>query len=274
MNLTTEYLGLKLKNPLMPGASPMVDNLDMVRRLEDAGASAIVMHSLFEEQINMEDNARLHHVEMHTESYGEALGYLPKAEDFPFVPDQYLDQIARLKAAVSVPVIASLNGVTIGGWIEYAKGMQQAGADAMELNFYEIPTDPEEPALEVENRAIEILTLIKENVSIPVAVVAVFLVIAALRRSPRCCRGRRAYFLQPVLPARHRHRGTRRAAKPPAFHSRRAQAASALARHRQRHREYLVRRKRRHPQRPRCPQGGLRRRACRADGECPAQARP
>jgi dihydroorotate dehydrogenase (fumarate) len=170
MNLTTEYLGLKLKNPLMPGASPMVDNLDMVRRLEDAGASAIVMHSLFEEQINMEDNARLHHVEMHTESYGEALGYLPKAEDFPFVPDQYLDQIARLKAAVSVPVIASLNGVTIGGWIEYAKGMQQAGADAMELNFYEIPTDPEEPALEVENRAIEILTLIKENVSIPVAV--------------------------------------------------------------------------------------------------------
>jgi len=170
MNLTTEYLGLKLKNPLMPGASPMVDDLDRVRRLEDAGASAIVMHSLFEEQINAEERAQLYHVEMHSESYGEALGYFPQAEDYQFAPDQYLVQIARIKAAVSVPVIASLNGVTPGGWLDYSKGMQQAGADAIELNFYDIPTNPDISAADVEARAVKVLSLIKKNVQIPVAV--------------------------------------------------------------------------------------------------------
>jgi len=170
MDLSTEYLGLKLKNPLMPGASPMVDSLDLVRKLEDAGASAIVMHSLFEEQINLEQNALLHHIEMHSESFGEAVGYFPQAEDFEFAPDQYLEKVAQIKASVSIPVIASLNGVTPGGWVDYARGIQQAGADALELNFYEIPTDPEESALDVETRAIEILALIRENVSIPVAV--------------------------------------------------------------------------------------------------------
>lgn len=170
MNLVTEYLGLKLKNPFIAGASPMVDSLDVVKRLEDAGAAAVVMHSLFEEQIKMEEKSLLEDVEMHKESFGEALNYFPVADEFLYTPDQYLEQLIRLKAAVSIPVIASLNGITPGGWIDYAKGMQQAGADALELNFYDLPTDPERTASDVEARAIHILTTIKQNVNIPVAV--------------------------------------------------------------------------------------------------------
>ena len=170
MNLSTEYLGLKLKNPLMPGASPLADNLDTVRQLEDAGAAAIVLHSLFEEQITLEKQERLRHVEMHTESFAEALSYFPQTDDFPRTPDQYLEHIAQIKAAVGIPVIASLNGLTPGGWIEYAQKMQQAGADALELNFYEISTDPVNTAVDVEVRAIETLLAIKEIVRIPVAV--------------------------------------------------------------------------------------------------------
>lgn len=170
MNLTTDYLGLKLKHPLMPGASPMATNLDYVRRLEDAGAAAIVLPSLFEEQILLEEDARLHHVEMHADASGEAASYLPRMEDFHLTPDQYIGQIVCIKAAVEIPVIASLNGVTPGGWINYAKSMQQAGADAIELNFYDLPTNPEDSALDVEARAIDILEAVKETVRIPVAV--------------------------------------------------------------------------------------------------------
>ena len=112
MNLSTEYLGLKLKNPLMPGASPLADNLDTARQLEDAGAAAIVMHSLFEEQITLERQERVRHIAMHTESFAEALTYLPEMDEFSHTPDDYLDHLARLKAAVGIPVIASLNGLT------------------------------------------------------------------------------------------------------------------------------------------------------------------
>jgi dihydroorotate dehydrogenase (fumarate) len=170
MNLTTEYLGLTLKNPLMPGASPMTANPDFVRRLEDAGAAAIVMNSLFEEQITLEENARLHHVEMHTESFSEALNYFPQMDDFLFTTQQYLDQIALIKESVSVPVIASLNGVTPGGWVDCASKIAEAGADALELNFYDIPTDPDDSALDVEMRAIQIVLAIKQCVKIPFAV--------------------------------------------------------------------------------------------------------
>ncbi len=170
MNLATEYLGLKLKNPLMPGASPLVDDLSTVRRLEDAGAAAIVMHSLFEEQIELERAALDRDVESHTQSFAEALTYLPNEDDFDETSEQYLQLIGKIKATVSVPVIASLNGITPGGWIGHAKLMEQAGADALELNYYDIPSDPNTSGAQVEKRAIDLVSAIRKNISIPIAV--------------------------------------------------------------------------------------------------------
>jgi dihydroorotate dehydrogenase (fumarate) len=117
----------------MPGAAPMADQLDWVKRLEDAGAAAIVMRSLFEEQITHEQQGMVYHMEVHEESFAEALSYFPKQDDFVFGPSQYLDQIRKIKAAVKIPVIASLNGTTAEGWLSYAKKIEQAGADALEL---------------------------------------------------------------------------------------------------------------------------------------------
>ncbi|HAS83463.1 MAG TPA: dihydroorotate dehydrogenase-like protein, partial [Verrucomicrobia bacterium] len=118
MDLRTNYLGLELKHPFMPGASPMVDSLDKVKRLEDAGASAIVMHSLFEEQIQLEESAVQQHVVSHEESFAEAASYLPEADDYLFGPEQYLEQVVQIKQTVQVPVIASLNGTTPRGWVQ------------------------------------------------------------------------------------------------------------------------------------------------------------
>ena len=170
MDLTTNYLGLKLKNPVMPGASPMVDDLGMVRRLEDAGAAAIVMHSLFEEQITSEELAEFAHTENPAGSSPEALSYFPNREDYALGPDRYLAQIARIKEAVSIPVIGSLNGISPGGWTNHAKLIEQAGADALELNVYYIATNPDEPGSAVEQRTLDILRAVKECVTIPVAV--------------------------------------------------------------------------------------------------------
>ncbi len=170
MKLATEYLGLSLANPLLPGASPMVDDLDVVRRLEDAGAGAIVMHSLFEEQITNEQLAEFAHTENPAESFSEAVSYFPSMEDYALGPDRYLDQIAKIKEAVRIPVIASLNGVSIGGWTDHARLIEQAGADALELNVYYIATDPDEPGSMVEKRTVDILAAVKEKIKIPVAV--------------------------------------------------------------------------------------------------------
>jgi dihydroorotate dehydrogenase (fumarate) len=170
MDLSTTYLGLKLPHPIMPGASPMAADLDMVRRLEDAGAAAIVMNSLFEEQITGEQSASLRHVDAHAESSAEATTYFPRPEAYRLGPDDYLDQIRKIKGAVKLPVIASLNGVTKGGWLSYAKQMQEAGADALELNVYYLPTDPAVSASHVEDTAVEMVQEIKKNVTIPVAV--------------------------------------------------------------------------------------------------------
>jgi dihydroorotate dehydrogenase (fumarate) len=169
MDLSTTYLGLPLPHPLMPGASPMVDDLDMVKRLEDAGAAAIVMHSLFEEQISMEQGS-IHQMELHEESFAEALSYFPRSDEYVLGPDQYLRQIQRIKAAVAVPVVASLNGVTPAGWLEYARLIQQAGADALELNVYYLATDPQDTATNVERRLLDIVRTVKDAVTIPVAV--------------------------------------------------------------------------------------------------------
>ena len=170
MDLSTRYLGLTLAHPLMTGASPLVDRLDIVKRLEDAGASAITMHSLFEEQIAMEQRATVHHMESHAESFAEALSYFPDPSDYNLGPDEYLEQIRRIKSAVDVPVIASLNGSTGRGWIDYARMMEQAGADAIELNVYYLATDLDETGLAIEDRVVAISRSVKEAVGVPVAV--------------------------------------------------------------------------------------------------------
>ncbi|MCX6878105.1 MAG: dihydroorotate dehydrogenase-like protein [Verrucomicrobia bacterium] len=170
MDLSTTYLGLPLKNPLMPGASPLVDKLDVVRRLEDAGAAAIVMHSLFEEQITSQQLAEFAHTEFSADSSSEASSYFPRMEDYALGPDRYLEQISRIKEAVDIPVIGSLNGISIGGWTDHARLIQQAGADALELNVYYVATNPNESGTAVEKRTLDILEAVKASVSIPIAV--------------------------------------------------------------------------------------------------------
>jgi dihydroorotate dehydrogenase (fumarate) len=170
MDLSTTYLGLRLPHPLMPGASPMADNLDIVRRLEDAGAAAIVMRSLFEEQIVAEQMAAFRHMEQQAGAHAEALSYFPDTDVFSLGPDEYLEQLRRLKQTVAVPVIASLNGTTLGGWLDFAMRMQEAGADALELNVYYLATDPDETSAEVEGRLLDMLRAVKRAIRIPVAV--------------------------------------------------------------------------------------------------------
>ena len=170
MDLSTKYLGFDLPHPLMPGASPLADDLDTVRRLEDAGASAIVLRSLFEEQIARDQWSVDQHILAHTESFAEATTYLPDPDEFVFGPERYLEHLHRVKAAVQVPVIASLNGTTPQGWLNYARLMEQAGADAIELNFYHVATDLEESGMSVEHRLTEAVRVIREGVRIPIAV--------------------------------------------------------------------------------------------------------
>jgi dihydroorotate dehydrogenase (fumarate) len=170
MDLSTTYLGFKLPHPLMPGASPLVDDLDTVRRLEDAGAAAIVMHSLFEEQITQEALGREAAIDVHEESFAEAMSYFPRPEEYRLGPDQYLEQLRKIKAAVKVPVIASLNGTSVAGWLDYAKLMVEAGADALELNVYYLATQPWEKGEAVERRILDVVATVRKAVKVPIAV--------------------------------------------------------------------------------------------------------
>jgi dihydroorotate dehydrogenase (fumarate) len=170
MNLATTYMGFELPHPLVPGASPLVDDLDTVRRLEDAGAPMLVMHSLFEEQLAHEEINVTLALETPKESFAEALSYLPEPEEFHVGPEEYLDQIRKIKSAVSIPVIGSLNGTTEGGWLRYARLIEQAGADGLELNLYELATDLSETGQEVERRELQVMRAVKGSVRIPVAV--------------------------------------------------------------------------------------------------------
>ena len=170
MDLTTEYLGLKLKSPLVPSASPLTRSVDSIRRLEDAGASAVVLHSLFEEQIAQESNQLDHYLSYFTDAVAESLSFFPQPKDFVLGSEQYLNLIRKAKAAVGIPVIASLNGVTTGGWIAYAKKMEQAGADALELNVYYVATDPATDSAAVESMTVEVLKAVRKAVKVPVAV--------------------------------------------------------------------------------------------------------
>jgi dihydroorotate dehydrogenase (fumarate) len=170
MDLSTTYLGFRLPHPFMPGASPLSEDLDAVRRLEDAGAAAIVMSSLFEEQLAGEQLATHASMEGPAESFAEALSYLPSPEKFALGPEEHLEQLRRVKEAVSIPVIASLNGITLGGWLGFASMMEEAGADALELNTYHLATDPAVSSEEIEARTRDMVRAVRGHLSIPVAV--------------------------------------------------------------------------------------------------------
>lgn len=170
MDLSTNYLGLKLRTPLVVAASPLSENLDTVKQMEDNGAAAVVLYSLFEEQLRQESLELAKNLEHGTFSNPEALTYFPEPEEFNLGPEEYLQHIVRAKKAVEIPVIASLNGSSAGGWTAYAKAIQQAGADAIELNIYYIPTDLNLSAAAIEQNYLDILKAVKSSVKIPVAV--------------------------------------------------------------------------------------------------------
>jgi dihydroorotate dehydrogenase (fumarate) len=170
MDLTTRYLGFDLAHPFMPGASPMVDDLDTVRRLEDAGAAAFVMHSLFEEQLVGEEMAVHHFTEEPAHSFGEAMTYMPSPDEYRLGPHEYLEQLRKIKDAVNVPVFGSLNGTTPGGWLEYSQLIVDAGADALELNLYQVAADPELSGRDLESRSWEMVREVVSALDVPVAV--------------------------------------------------------------------------------------------------------
>jgi dihydroorotate dehydrogenase (fumarate) len=168
IDLSTEYLGLKLANPLVPSSSPLTGKLDSARKLEDAGASALVMPSLFEEAIDYEQKQLERFVHLQALGHYEAQSYQPVPEDYDSELDNYLERIGEFKSALDIPVIASLNGVSTSGWINTGKELQQAGADALELNVYYIAVDPDTRGEEVENRYLQLLADLREHISIPV----------------------------------------------------------------------------------------------------------
>lgn len=170
MDLSTTYCGLSLKNPVVAGAGPLTANLDSIRQLEDAGAAAVVLHSLFEEQIRHDAAELEYHLHHGTEAYQEAVTYFPDVGDYRLGPNQYLEHLRQTKEAVGLPVIASLNGASVGGWTDYARKMQDAGADALELNVYFLATNPKMSGPDVEGMYVRILKSVKETVSIPVAI--------------------------------------------------------------------------------------------------------
>jgi len=169
MDLTTTYMGLPLKNPLVVSSSPLSQELDNIRKMEDAGASAVVLFSLFEEQVRTEDAAMHYFMTFGSESYGEAQSYFPAAEDYDIGPSAYLDLIQSATEAVNIPIIASLNGVTDQGWIDYARKMEAAGAAGIEMNMFSIPANPQLPGQKIESHYVDVLRAIKSSVDIPVA---------------------------------------------------------------------------------------------------------
>jgi dihydroorotate dehydrogenase (fumarate) len=169
INLSTTYLGLSLKNPLVASASPLSKKVDLVRALEDAGAAAVVLYSLFEEQISHESRALDHYLSRGSETYAEALSYFPDLERYNIGPEAYLEHLQRVKQAVGIPVIGSLNGSSLGGWVEYARKIEQAGADALELNIYWLPTDLDTSSGELEERYLALVRDVRAQVQIPIA---------------------------------------------------------------------------------------------------------
>lgn len=170
MDLTTKYMGLKLKNPIVPSASPLSHTVEGVKALEDAGASAVVVYSLFEEQINYDDNVLDFYLAQTSDRNAEAADYFPSVSEFKRGPQEYLEHISKIKRAVDIPIIGSLNGVSVGGWMKYAKEIEEAGADGLELNVYYIPTDLNLTSSQIEQIYVNNIQAVKENIKIPVAV--------------------------------------------------------------------------------------------------------
>ena len=168
-DLTTTYLGLHLKNPLVASASPLSKKVANARRLEDAGAAAIVLYSLFEEQITHESHELDHYLERGTHSYAESLSYFPDLDTYNMGPEPYLEHLYKVKQAVAIPVIGSLNGISTGGWVSYAQRIEQAGADALELNIYYLPTDPDLSSAELEDEYVRLVREVRATVKIPIA---------------------------------------------------------------------------------------------------------
>lgn len=170
MSFTTNYLGMTLRSPLLVSACPLSEDLDNIRLMEDSGAGAVVLYSLFEEQLLREQHALYFHLANASESHPEALSYVPEPDSFQTGPEGYLEHIRAAKAAVSIPIIASLNGYTPGGWTSFARQIEQAGADALELNLYYIPTDPQRPGSAVEQAYVEVVRAVRAAVTLPLAV--------------------------------------------------------------------------------------------------------
>jgi dihydroorotate dehydrogenase (fumarate) len=170
IDLSTTYLGLTLKNPLVVSSSPLCEKIDNIRRMEDAGAAAVVLPSLFEEQITLESHHLDRYLSHGTESFAESLTYFPDMVDYNLGPEGYLEHLRQAKTAVDIPVIGSLNGSSTGGWISYAKKIEEAGADALELNTYYIPTDPELTGAQVEQMYLNLVRDVKASIRIPVAI--------------------------------------------------------------------------------------------------------
>ena len=168
VDLTTQYVGLKLANPLVPSASPLSKNIDTAKRLEDAGASALVMYSLFEEKIEAEEQQTQRFFYQQSIGYGEADSFRPMPANIQTYQDQYLEQLHKLKSTLAIPIIASLNGTSVSGWVEYGRQLQQAGADALELNIYHVAANAEESSSDVESRYLNILQVLKRQVSLPI----------------------------------------------------------------------------------------------------------
>jgi dihydroorotate dehydrogenase (fumarate) len=169
VDLTTTYMGMKLKNPVVPSASPLSARLDNIKRMEDAGAAAVTLHSLFEEQIEFEAAELEYFLEYGTESFAEAITYFPEVHEYRRQPDDYVEHIRKAKEAVDIPIIASLNGISTGGWIRYARLFEEAGCDAVELNVYFIPTNVHLMSYDVEDIYVKLLKEVKKHVSVPVA---------------------------------------------------------------------------------------------------------
>ena len=170
MNLTTNYLGMLLKNPIVASSSPLSHNVDSIRRLEDAGAAAVVMYSLFEEQIGFDSYYIDHHLTQGIDSYAESISYFPDMQSYNVGPDEYLNLIRRAKEAVEIPIIGSLNGTSVGGWTDYASLIEEAGADALELNVYYLPASTTIKGIDVEGLYLDILETVREAVTIPLAI--------------------------------------------------------------------------------------------------------
>ena len=170
MNLTTNYLGMVLKNPIVASSSPLSHTVDSIRRLEDASAAAVVMYSLFEEQVGFDSYYIDYHLTQGTDSYAESISYFPDMQSYNVGPDEYLNLIRRAKEAVDIPIVGSLNGTSVGGWTDYATLIEDAGADALELNIYYLPANTNITGIDVESLYLDILSAVREAVSIPVAV--------------------------------------------------------------------------------------------------------